>query len=48
MIRYYITNDTGEDMEIKDVPAGWGNCPHYRLLNASNNYFVIRAQNLPK
>lgn len=48
MIRYYIPNDTGEDMEIKDVPAGWGNCSQYRLLSPANNYFIIRAQNLPK
>ena len=47
MIRYFIPNDTGEDMEIKDVPAAWGNCPHYRLLAPDNNYFIIRAQHLP-
>ncbi len=47
MIRYFIPNDTGEDMEINDVPAGWGNCPHYRLLTLPDNYFVTRAQYLP-
>ena len=47
MISPYISNDTGEDMEIRDVPASWGNCPQYRLLSTDNNYFIIRAQNLP-
>ncbi|NLO70521.1 MAG: hypothetical protein GX102_06190 [Porphyromonadaceae bacterium] len=47
MIRSYISNDTGEDMKIVDVPAGWGNCPHYRLLSTTNNYFKVRGENLP-
>lgn len=46
-INQHIANDTGEDMEILDQPASWGNCSFYRLLDPVNNYFVIRASNLP-
>lgn len=35
----YVSNDTGEDMEIKDRPASWSNKGHYRLLEDSNNNF---------
>jgi spore coat protein CotH len=48
LISNHIINDTGEDMELKDVPASWGNCPQYRLLGATNNYFSIRGSNLPQ
>lgn len=47
MIQSYIANDTGEDMVLKDVPASWGNCGFYRLLDNNNNYFLIRAANIP-
>lgn len=47
MIHNHIANDTGEDMEIEDKPASWGNCSFYRLLGNSNNYFQIRAGNIP-
>lgn len=47
MIQNYISNDTGEDMVLKDVPADWGNCDFYRLLDSNNNFFVIRAANIP-
>lgn len=47
LIQYYISNDTGEDMEIADRPASWGNCGFYRLLEDQNNYFQIRGSNLP-
>lgn len=47
MIQNYITNDTGEDMVLKDVPASWGNCGFYRLLDSNNNFFMIRAANIP-
>lgn len=47
MIRNHISNDTGEDMEIEDKPASWGNCGFYRLQGNSNNYFQIRAANIP-
>lgn len=46
-IRLFVPNDTGEDMEIADRPASWGNCSHYRLLDANNNYFKIRAAHIP-
>ena len=48
MIRDYIPNDTGEDMQITDKPASWGNCGFYRLLGNSNNFFEVRAANIPK
>jgi hypothetical protein len=48
MVQPYIKNDTEEDNELIDVPASWGNCPHYRLLSPTNNYFMIRASNLPQ
>ncbi|MDR0763701.1 MAG: CotH kinase family protein [Bacteroidales bacterium] len=49
LISPYISNDTEEDMVIEDVPALWGNCGFYRLLerNASTNYFMVRAAHLP-
>jgi uncharacterized protein (TIGR02145 family) len=47
LIKNYIANDTGEDMNISDKPATWGNCGFYRLLETQNNYFVIRSSNLP-
>ncbi len=47
MIQKYIMNDTGEDMVLKDEPASWGNCDFYRLLESNNNFFVIRAANIP-
>ena len=47
LISPFVNNDTGEDMSIKDMPASWGNRAEYRLLSTTNNYFIIRAQNLP-
>ncbi len=47
LIGNHIANDTGNDMEIRDVPASWGNCGFYRLLETNNNFFTIRAANLP-
>lgn len=47
LIGNHIANDTGEDMEIADQPASWGNCSFYRLLEPTNNFFVIRASNIP-
>jgi ubiquinone/menaquinone biosynthesis C-methylase UbiE len=35
-IANFVSNDTGEDMQIIDVPAGWGNCGFYRLLSGNN------------
>lgn len=48
MIENHISNDTGEDMLIFDRPASWGNCYFYRLLDPVNNFFSIRAANLPE
>ena len=50
MIRSYVNNDTGEDCEIKDRPAGWGNIYDYRLLdaNSSMNFFKVKASSIPK
>ena len=41
----YISNDTGEDMEIKDNPASWGNYD-YKLMSTNNNYFTVKAQTI--
>lgn len=43
----YVNNDTNEDAEISDKPASWGNCGFYRLQDSNNNYFTIRAANIP-
>ncbi len=49
MIGEYVSNDTGEDMEIKDRPAGWGNHSEYRLLESSdNNYFRAKKNSIPQ
>ena len=50
MIRDYVDNDTEEDCEIKDRPAGWGNIYDYRILDAgsSMNFFKVKAQSIPK
>ncbi len=47
MIKNYVNNDTKEDTQILDKPASWGNCSFYRLLDSTNNYFKIRAANIP-
>ncbi|MBO7544551.1 MAG: CotH kinase family protein [Bacteroidales bacterium] len=44
MINPYVSNDTGEDMSITDLPASWGNHSEYRLLiDGSNNYFRVKT-----
>jgi spore coat protein CotH len=50
MIRDYVVNDTEEDCEIKDRPAGWGNIYDYRILdaNSSMNFFKVKASSIPK
>ncbi len=49
MIGDYVSNDTGEDMEIKDRPAGWSNKGEYRLLKSgSDNFFEAKAASIPK
>ncbi len=49
MIRPYVVNDTEEDCEIKDRPAGWSNIYDYRLLNenSSMNFFKVKAASIP-
>ena len=49
MIREYVDNDTGEDCEIKDRPASWGNIYDYRLLDAGSpmNFFRVKASSIP-
>ena len=44
-IKDYISNDTGEDIEIKDETAPWSNYK-YSLLNNSNNYFIEKAKTI--
>lgn len=50
MIAAHVSNDTGEDMSIIDVPASWGNCGFYRLRgnSSTDNYFVRKASSIPK
>ena len=45
-IRNYISNDTGEDMEIRDEPAEWGRWGDYKLMSTNNNYFTVKAQTI--
>ena len=45
-IRTYISNDTGEDMEIRDEPASWGQIGNYKLTSTNNNYFTVKAQTI--
>ena len=49
MIRDYVVNDTEEDCEIKDRPAGWGNHYEYRILDPSPdvNFFRLKAASIP-
>ncbi len=50
LIRQYVDNDTDEDCEIKDRPAGWSNISDYRILdaNSSMNFFKVKASSIPK
>lgn len=45
----FISNDTGEDMMIQDVPANWGNQPAYRILNQdpNTNFFMVKSASFP-
>ena len=47
-IKDYISNDTGEDMQISDEPAYWGNIGNYKLTSTRNNYFTVKAQTINK
>jgi spore coat protein CotH len=42
----HISNDTGEDMEIRDEPAPWGQNGNYKLMSTSNNYFTEKANTI--
>ena len=47
MISPYVSNDTGEDMSIKDRPAGWGNHGEYRLTDTgSDNWFRVKTETI--
>ena len=44
-ISSYVSNDTGEDMSIKDQPASWGNHGEYRLMDTgANNWFRVKTE----
>lgn len=50
----YVSNDTGEDMSIQDLPAPWATDSYYRLLSGNDeagqngpaNYFKTRIKNI--
>lgn len=44
-IKKYISNDTGEDMNIEDKCASWSNY-QYHILETSNNYFRTKAESI--
>lgn len=47
VLRPFVANDTGEDMEIKDRPASWGNHGEYRLTeDGPNNWFTVKANSI--
>ena len=46
LIAPYVANDTGQDMEIKDEPAPWGNHSEYRLLDNNNNFFIRKRESI--
>jgi spore coat protein H len=48
LIAPHVANDTGEDMEIRDVPASWGNAGFYRALSgdANTNFFRAKANSI--
>ena len=49
LIRPYVSNDTGEDMSIKDKPASWGNHHEYRLMDTgSDNFFRVKTETVSK
>ncbi len=43
-IKPYVSNDTGEDMTLKDLPASWSVTPDYRLLDDGENVNFFRAK----
>ena len=48
-ISSFVSNDTGEDMEIQDRPAYWGNHGEYRIMeDGKNNFFRVKAEAVNK
>ncbi|WP_309640486.1 CotH kinase family protein [Flavobacterium sp.] len=55
MIYPFVWNATGEDMQIGDTPASWGNQPNYRVKtgnssggnNGPANYFSSKTASIP-
>ena len=44
-IRDYVSNDTGEDIFIMDMPAYWGNHYEYRIMeDCSDNFFKVKSE----
>lgn len=43
-VKQFVSNDTGEDMSIKDAPASWSNHPEYRLLTSTTNENFFRVK----
>lgn len=46
MISPYVVNDTGEDCEIYDAAAWWGDTYGYHLLSDDNNFFTVKAASI--
>jgi spore coat protein H len=50
LVAPYVVNDTGQDMEIADRPAKWGNASYYRLLSGdeTTNFFKAKTAAINK
>lgn len=54
LISKYVSNDTGEDMQIEDSPASWSSIKQYRLLSGNDkggnqgdaNFFLTKIASL--
>ena len=45
MVSPYVSNDTGEDMTVKDNTASWSNHTEYRLVDTGpNNWFRVKTE----
>lgn len=48
-VRDYLANDTGEDCEIADRPASWGNQSGYRIMSeGADNFFQVKTETINK
>ncbi|WP_418981936.1 CotH kinase family protein [Alistipes sp.] len=48
MIGSFVSNDTGEDMSIRDATASWSNHSEYRIMDTgANNFFRVKAASVP-